>query len=546
MNFMSIVVFAPHPDDEVIMTAGIIKDLIDRGERVIVVNVTNGDVLGQESGKVRILESISAMNLLELSSDNHIFMGYGDGTLWDLYNSETVNKLIPSNTVYTNAIPDYVQDFHTLMYKKPGYYNKRTLFSDILTIIRIYKPSHIYTTSLYDRLPDHRALYLFIVDAIIKIKEEYHNYSPVLHETIVHSPEENPPWPSLEVDPTPLQKYSKPSGLDLTPLDWDLVEDIPLPLNMQIMPRTKNLKYNALIRYESQLSDYLKSFIKRNEFFWSRDFSNIALLASVEVSSESKSTNQLGLSAVDGVIGGYPICPSKEWSADGELNGAWIKLTWPRTYLINKVILYDRPNLSDQILKGTLTFSDGSSLKVNSLPNNGRGYIITFQPKLVSWIKFTIDNALGYNTGLAEFEVYSSNISYKAEVLASSQSLSENQIGYSAIDGRVDGYPGDVKREWVTKGELKGAWIKLIWEKEYTVESVVLYDRCNEFDNILKGTLKFSDGSNVSVGHLRRDKVGDVISFSPKSITWVQFTVEEAVGENVGLAELEVHVKSEV
>src|SRR5215475_14791440 len=39
----SIVVFAPHPDDEVIGCAGIIMQALARGERVKVVTITSGD-----------------------------------------------------------------------------------------------------------------------------------------------------------------------------------------------------------------------------------------------------------------------------------------------------------------------------------------------------------------------------------------------------------------------------------------------------------------------------------------------------------------------
>ena len=37
----------------------------------------------------------------------------------------------------------------------------------------------------------------------------------------------------------------------------------------------------------------------------------------------------------------------------------------------DKVVLYDRPNLNDQILSATLTFNDGSTVQVGPLDNGG-------------------------------------------------------------------------------------------------------------------------------------------------------------------------------
>src|SRR5262249_37453087 len=62
---------------------------------------------------------------------------------------------------------------------------------------------------------------------------------------------------------------------------------------------------------------------------------DIALTASVSVSSENVNTGQLGIKAIDGVIDGYPGDSTKEWATVGELGlrsgssaYAWIRLDW--------------------------------------------------------------------------------------------------------------------------------------------------------------------------------------------------------------------------
>lgn len=132
---------------------------------------------------------------------------------------------------------------------------------------------------------------------------------------------------------------------------------------------------------------------------------NKARSASVSVSSESISTSQLGIKATDGSTAGYPQDYAREWVTNGQGAGSWIQLTWSTATAVKQVLLYDRPNLNDQVLAGTLLFSDGSSVAVGALPNNGAALKISFASKNVSWVKFLVDQSAGL-IGLAEIEVY--------------------------------------------------------------------------------------------------------------------------------------------
>lgn len=132
---------------------------------------------------------------------------------------------------------------------------------------------------------------------------------------------------------------------------------------------------------------------------------NKARTASVTVSSESISTAQQGVKAIDGAVNGYPGDHSREWATNGEGAGAWIQLKWSATTAVKTVRLYDRPNMNDQITSGTLLFSNGTSIAVPALPNDGSGLNVSFSSKSVTWVKFRVDQTIG-NVGLAEIEVY--------------------------------------------------------------------------------------------------------------------------------------------
>jgi len=96
----------------------------------------------------------------------------------------------------------------------------------------------------------------------------------------------------------------------------------------------------------------------------------------------------------------------KEWASQGELE-PWIRLDWANRKRINKIVLQDRANLIDSINGGTLIFSDGSTVAVSAIPNDGSPLEVTFADKTVTWVKFQATGGVGYNNGLAAFKVYS-------------------------------------------------------------------------------------------------------------------------------------------
>lgn len=135
---------------------------------------------------------------------------------------------------------------------------------------------------------------------------------------------------------------------------------------------------------------------------------NIAPLASVTASSQSTGTNQQAVKAIDNVIDGYPGDYTREWVTIGQKAGAWILFNWSKSYTVNQVVLFDRPNTNDQITSATLTFSNGSTVQVGSLNNNGGAMIINFPAVVTTSIKVTIKTVSSStsNIGLSELRAY--------------------------------------------------------------------------------------------------------------------------------------------
>jgi LmbE family N-acetylglucosaminyl deacetylase len=402
------------------MASGIIYEGKRNGDAVEVVVMTNGDALGKRQGYVRESETISAMAILGLNEDNIVFLGYGDGSLVNLYRSSSEVTVVTSKAGETRTYANRGlgrTDFHTYLHGKPGDYNRRAILEDLDSVLRKFHPDDIYTTSFHDDHLDHKATYGLLVEALLRLIRSGSTLRPRVHETFVHAPGSCTPGPNCSSMgwPRPVfplgQPFPEPAGLHSTAYRWDEIENVPVPAVMQQTDQSRNLKYQAISAYASQApppghSNWLQAFVKKNEFFWIRDFSsNLAPEARVSASSE-RSSGQSANKAVDGIAAGSPLDANREWVSRGERTGAWLKLSWKTPVTVSHIELYDRPSPTENILAGALLFSDGSSVAVPALPENGQGLLLDFAPRTVSWIKLRIDRTAGQEAGLSEIEVF--------------------------------------------------------------------------------------------------------------------------------------------
>ena len=96
---------------------------------------------------------------------------------------------------------------------------------------------------------------------------------------------------------------------------------------------------------------------------------------------------------------------------DARFTDAFLVVTpWPASYTIDYVVLFDRPNLNDQITSGTLTFSDGTSVTFGALPNAGTTGLTVTPPNPVTTttLKMTVTgvSSTTLNIGLSEIQAW--------------------------------------------------------------------------------------------------------------------------------------------
>jgi LmbE family N-acetylglucosaminyl deacetylase/lysophospholipase L1-like esterase len=447
----SIMVIAAHPDDESLMAAGVIKKALASGDSVKVVIVTNGDYTGTSVGLARELESKAALvDVLGVNENDIIFLGYPDQGLLAMMNDYPTNA---SGAYSSNAgrVSTYgnrglgSSDYHTYRTGVSGGYNRESLVGDIRSLLDRYRPTQIFSHSPVDQHHGHRAAFYAVREAVVSLMRSQAQYRPTLYSAITHDGKDYPfidKWVPFHDTPDPLdfsadanwpnpayvgasgnvaamrnrftpsEAFAAPPNLGKSPYAWGERVSFPLPPEMRDSNLANNLKYRMIDGYASQrvTVGLIYGFGKNEEVFWKAPWGkNIAMIADVSASSENAANFQNAANVADSIPDGAPGNAQAEWVTQGEGVGAWVQMNWPASHVIDRVTLRDRPNLNDQILTGTLSFSDGSTLPVNSpLPNNGQLLTVMLGwPKTVTWVRFTVNSvsATTTNVGLSEMEV---------------------------------------------------------------------------------------------------------------------------------------------
>jgi len=450
-----ILVIAPHPDDDIITSAGVIYSAVKRGEPVKVVYMTNGDLYGTAIGYQREGEAVNAqVNNLGPTEDDLMFLGYPDGHLQDIYesyvnSSDRFTTSFGQSTTYGNRGLGR-SDYHYYKFGSHALYNRYNIVQDLQTILQTFKPDHIYTTSEFDHHSDHATTYLLLRMAIDAVASSDPTYKPVIHKTIVWSGHEDI-WPT----PTnPTTYHAEIPDLSLTSLVWANRESLDVPWPMQSTYLYGNPKYNAVEAHVSQAGPYgsdsfIAHFVHKDEIFWAEN--PLGTNQPPIVNAGSDATVNEGVTVQ--LNGSASTDPN-----NSPLTYQWSQLAGPTVTLTNATTAY--PSFvapmgltHDQALTFQLVVNDGTFSSSADLVN----------------IMVHAANP-------------SPNVAPSATVTASSQNTANGQLAVKAVDGVIDGYPGDYTREWATTGQGAGAWIQLTWAYPYVVDRVMLYDRPNGSD----------------------------------------------------------------
>ncbi|MGO8670644.1 MAG: PIG-L deacetylase family protein [Capsulimonadaceae bacterium] len=266
----SLLIFAPHCDDETVGAGGLMYQATHNGCDVHVVVITNGDgfriSVSRETHKLTLTDSDfiyygyrrqqetrTALKILGVRPDHVAFLGYPDRGLMPMWTT----NWSPGNlyrSFYTHADHSPYKDSPT----PHAPYCGAQVLADITAQMERDKPTDIYVTHPSDDHPDHAAASVFVRCALDRLRAQGEPWARAahLHYYLVHRGD----WPV-------------PQGLH-----EELVLPPPAPMAngetswqaLQLTPYQVMRKYAAIKRYQTQTSltgRFLFSFARRSELF---------------------------------------------------------------------------------------------------------------------------------------------------------------------------------------------------------------------------------------------------------------------------------------
>jgi LmbE family N-acetylglucosaminyl deacetylase len=286
---VDLLVFGPHPDDEVLACSGIIRQALTAGRRVKVVLFTNGDGLPDfasslarkpgaklapedflELARHRQKQSQTSFDILGGKSGDLIFLGYPDAGLDKVYDAKGKEpfeqKFTRKSETYGPAQPDY----HSAVHGRPSPYTYDAALADVIELIRTLKPLEIYVTTEGDEHLDHKAAFRFVRDALKAVGHDCELYTYANHA----GPEW--PWPLGYTPNNRFEAHDVKGQQSPRGVPWPPTRRVPLP------PEVVQLKLSAIQasmipmaeggqrRFEFR-REYFKSFAKIEEVFWAVD-----------------------------------------------------------------------------------------------------------------------------------------------------------------------------------------------------------------------------------------------------------------------------------
>lgn len=266
-----VIVFAPHPDDEALVCAGVMRRAVLRGDPLKVVVATNGDAyIGAKQafertwpdeahdrdgdgdfdmidfGIVRHDETVAALAMIGVEASDIVFLGYPDfglETLWTratpYMNPFTLTSRVPSEYGFAHRVG--------------AEYTRAELLKDIKDVIAEFQPTIVYSPRPSEASTDHWALGTFVAQALAEL---YSTGTWKAHlGYLVHWEAHDPGWPHGRLR-WPDPKGHRPPDVSIDLADFGYTPDDKLKL---------------IEAYKSQVNfsaSYLRRFAKTNEVFW--------------------------------------------------------------------------------------------------------------------------------------------------------------------------------------------------------------------------------------------------------------------------------------
>lgn len=402
----NVMIIVPHQDDDINIAGGLIEQYTNRNSDVTVVFSTNGDNGGIP--EIRASEAVDVLTSLGVAKNNIYYLGFGDQwnaqicdgeSIKHIYNSTEPDSIWTSNfgstaTYGTKSINCYLS--------LP--YTRNNFVYSLQEIIQEKMPDIIFAVD-FDSHIDHKATGLLFEEAICNVLKLYPAYNPTVYKGFCYGTA----WLAVPdyYDNINLMSTKKPDSKtwENTSFSYNWEDRVRFPVSKSA--RDKNLLNNSvcssLYKYNSQSAiSRFPSVLNGDKVFWERRTDS--LLYNAEIFVDDQKTTLLN----DFKLKDFRDIGSADSANVGveHIKNKKVHIKTDEQVKANVIYMYDNPDKNENILKGYISFSDGSKINFGELNKDGSPTKISFPDKQISWMKIIPTELEGNFSGLSEIELY--------------------------------------------------------------------------------------------------------------------------------------------
>lgn len=259
-----ILVVVPHPDDDILSTAGTVQQALAMGLPVKVVFLTNGDfnetsfalyrkeitldpIEALRLGETRREEALAAQGILGVKPEQVEFLGYPDGGGLEIF-----EKHWGESQPYRALLSGETSVYYSFAQSPNAPFKGESIVADLKQVVREFQPTKIFTSHPGDLHPDHQTLPLYLQVALWDLAGEI---TPAVYHFITHYGR----WPQP-------RGYQPEHPLE-PPAQYDVDNRWRI---LPISPEQREKKLQALQAHKTQWGSgqaYLESVVRANELF---------------------------------------------------------------------------------------------------------------------------------------------------------------------------------------------------------------------------------------------------------------------------------------
>ena len=396
-----VMLIVPHPDDDMNIACGVLEQYVKYGSDITVVFVTNGDYWN--IGDRRLSETIYALCAAGIREDHVYFLGYADG--WDKDTGHIYNASPGIVCKSRNGITETYGLLLHPAWHEGNCYTSDHFLDDLESVIMAHTPDTIICTDLDPHI-DHWAVTFAFEKVMGRILKRENSYHPVVLKAFAYCTAWTAPKDFHRIN----LLSTKDPGVQL-PGIYRWSERIRFPVDGTKLSRSliESELYRPVSCYASQRAGIAAgAIINGDKVFWQRRTDTLLLRA--KICSSSGDPNLLNdfmlLDSLD--LSDRSRQPwDSVWMPEPWDSERTIQITLDAPADIDKLVLYDSPSQTDNILNARITFDNGCSFETGPLDPSGAATVFGVHQARIRSFSISLLETVGDCAGLTEIEAFS-------------------------------------------------------------------------------------------------------------------------------------------